>query len=247
MSSTRLPGKVLLPVLNKPILWHICQRLKFSKKIDELCISTSDNESDDPIADFAKKYDIKCYRGSENNLIQRHLNAAKFFNADIIVRINSDCPFVDPEIVDDVISVYEQNPNYDFVSNDKIPTFPFGLNVEIMPKRTLEKFLPMSENPIFYEYFISLYIYDHPEFFTSIGIELNKPNLLRWTLDYKEDYDFVKKIYEILYKPNQIFHMKDILLLLKEKPDIGKINSMYDTKLAYLKYKNDKEKYKKNI
>lgn len=233
----------MLPILDKPIIWHIHERLKFSKKIDIICISTSTSKSDDVIAKFAIDNNIKCYRGSESNLIDRHLGAANFFSADTIIRINADCPLVDPEIVDDVISVYEKNPDSDFVSNDKIPTYPFGLNVEMMPKGMLEKLLPISENPIFYEYFISLYIYEHPKIFTSIGVELDKPNLLRWTLDYPEDYEFVKQIYSQLYKPNKIFHMRDILLLLKEKPELETINSMYDTKLAYIKYKDDKEKY----
>jgi len=244
MNSTRLPGKVMLPILEKPIIWHIHERLKFVKKINAICISTSTSKSDDLIANFANENGIKCYRGDENNLIVRHLGAADFFNADSIVRINADCPFVDPEIVDKVISLYEKNSDVDFVSNDKVPTYPFGLNVELMPKRTLEALLPISKNPIFYEYFISLYIYEHPEIFTSVGLELDRPNLLRWTLDYAEDYEFVKQIYSHLYKPDKVFHMRDILDLLKEKPDLGKINSMYDTKLAYLKYQDDKKNQK---
>jgi len=244
MSSSRLPGKVLLPILGKPVIWHIYNRLKFSKKLNEICISTSTDSLDDPIVQFAKENEIKYFRGSSKNLVSRHLGAANFFNADVVVRITSDDPLVDPKVVDKLITIYENNPDSDFVSNSKEHTFPVGLEVEVMPKQTLEKLLSISNDPIFHEFFISNYIYEHPNEFKSIGYKLKKSNLLRWTLDYPEDYEFIKKIYGHLYSTKEVFHMKDIISLLREKPDLKKINLMHYSEFSHLKY--EKRKIKKN-
>lgn len=240
MDSSRLPGKVLLPILGKPIIWHIYQRLKFSEKIDKICISTSNEKSDAPIVKFAKENNIDCFQGSKENLVSRHLGAAKKFNADVIIRITADCPLIDPKIIDDLINLYQKNLDIDFLSNTKVRTFPIGLDVEIIPTRTLEKILPISEHPDFYEYFISMYIYEHPEEFTSLGISLDKPNLLRWTLDYMEDYEFIKQIYSNLYKENAIFGMNDIIKLLEKHPELVKINSMHNSQFSHLKYHREK-------
>ena len=242
MDSTRLSKKVMLPILGKPVIWHIYNRLKFSKKIDEICISTSTESVDDPIVEFAKQNNIKFYRGSADNLVSRHLGAANSFHSDVIVRITSDDPLVDPEIVDEVILLYEKNPSSDFVSNSKEHTYPNGLEVEVIPKKTLEKLLPLSDNPTFYEFFISNYIYERPKEFRSLGLRLEKPNLLRWTLDYPEDYEFIKEVYSNLYEQEKIFHMQDILELLKQKPELKKINSIHDSKSSHLKYQREKQR-----
>ncbi len=240
MDSKRLPGKVLLPILGKPVLWHIYNRLKFSKKIDEICISTSNRQVDEPIIESAKLHGIKFYRGSAENLVSRHLGAAKAFDADVIIRVTADDPLIDPEIIDQLISLYEKNPSADFISNRQTPTFPVGLEVEIFPKKTLEKLLPISDNQIFYEFFISNYIFEHPKDFISINLSLDEPNLQRWTLDYAEDYELIKQIYSNLYKPENVFYMKDILRLLEQKTDLKKINSKHYSEFSHLKYEKQK-------
>jgi len=241
MNSTRLPGKVMMNLLGKPVIWRIYERLKFSKKIDKICICTSTNSSDDIIANYAEKNNLLCHRGSEKDLISRHLGAAKKFNADILVRITSDDPLVDPEVIDELITLLENNKKTDFVSNTKIHTYPIGLDVEVFPTKTLEKFIEKSNNKIFHEYFISGYIFEHPDEFHSIGLELKKPNLLRWTLDYPEDYEFIKKIYSHLYENKKIFLRNDVELLLKQKPELNKINEMYYGEFSHLKYKREFE------
>ena len=244
MQSTRLPGKVLLPLAGKPILWHIFSRLTKSKLIDEVCISTSTNIIDDKIEKFAHKYGIKIFRGSEENIVKRNLYAGKKFSADVIVRITGDCPLVDPQIVDKTIETYLKDKKLDFVSNTKTRTYPIGLDVEVFPVKTLEKIFPISENSIFYEYFISNYIYENPSIFKSKGISLNKANLLRWTLDYPEDYTFFKKIFEGLYLDDKIFHMNDVLNFLQEHIEISKINSMHNNEFSHLKYQREISKKK---
>ena len=244
MQSRRLPGKVLLPLEDKPVLWHIFSRLTKSKLIDEVCISTSTNPTDDKIEKFAHEYGIKIFRGSEENLVKRHLDAGKKFNADVIVRVTGDCPLVDPKIVDKVIRVYLEDKKLDFASNSKTKTYPIGLDVEVFPVKTLEKIFSISEDSVFYEYFISNYIYENPSIFKSKGISLNKANLLRWTLDYPEDYTFFKKIFGELYLDNKIFHMDDVLNFLKEHMEISKINSMHYNEFSHLKYQREMSKKK---
>jgi len=242
MNSSRLSGKVMLPLLGKPVIYRIYERLNFSKKLDEICISTSTDPSDDPIAKYAKENGIKCFRGSNRNVVDRHLSAAKLFNADVIVRITADCPVIDPTIVDELLEIYNKNPLVDFLSNTKVRTYPVGLDVEVIPKKTLESLMKISESQEFYEFFISNYIYKHPKDFTSIGIQLKNPNVLRWTLDYPEDYEFIQKIYSKLYKSGQIFLMNDIFGLLQKNPELIKINSKYNSEFSHLKY----EKFTKN-
>ncbi|MBC8501721.1 MAG: glycosyltransferase family protein [Nitrosopumilus sp.] len=239
MSSTRLPGKVLLPVLEKPIIAHIYERMKFSKKIDLICVSTSENSTDDKIEEFCKQNGIEVFRGSEENLVSRHLGAAKKYNADTIVRITADCPFVDPEIIDELLELFEKNPNADYITNTIKRTYPIGLDVEVIPTRVLEQFLPKSENSTFYEYFIGLHMIENQNEFKCVGLELPEKKTLRWTIDYEEDYKFVKKIYSLLYKKNKIFLMKDIMIVLKKHPEIEKINSMHVKEFSYLKYQRE--------
>ena len=241
MNSKRLPGKVLFHLLGKPVIGHIYERLTYSTKIDEICISTSTNPSDNPIVEYATQAKIKYFRGSEENIISRLLNTAKKFDADVIVRVTGDDPLIDPKIIDRLISLYLDNPSVDFVSNNKVRTFPIGLDVEVMPIKTLEKFFPISKDPIFYKYFIAMYIFEHPETYKSLGLELKEPKLLRWTLDYPEDYEFMKQIYSYLYHPGKIFYMEDIFSLLEKYPEITKINSMHNQKFSHPKYKKEKK------
>ena len=247
MNSSRLPGKVLFDILGESAIWRIYERVKFCEYVDGICISTSDQPSDDVIAKLAIEKKIDLFRGSQENLVSRHLNAAKKFNADVIVRINADCPFVDPKIIDKLILMYKKNQKLDFFSNTFPRTYPTGLDVELIPIETLEKLLPISENEEFFEYFISLYIYNHPKEFTHMGLEyeglkLEDPNSFRWTMDYEEDYVFVKEVFSALYVSKKPFLMKDILSLITRKPQLKIINSMHNLQASHLKYKKDNER-----
>ena len=116
MGSNRLPGKVMMQILGKPMIWHIYNRLK-TCNVDEICIATSTNPNDDKIEEFALKEDIKIFRGSENLILDRLLSATKKFKADAIARITADCPLVDPDIVNHLIQIYRQSPDLDFICN----------------------------------------------------------------------------------------------------------------------------------
>ena len=139
ISSSRLPAKILLPGYDKPLLLHLIERLDKSKLINDVVIATSTNPLDDLIYDLCKLKKIKVFRGSLTNLLERYYKCAKKFNADHIVRITSDCPLIDPKIIDKMISKYLRLKNIDFLSNTHPPTFPDGFDVEIFKFSALQK------------------------------------------------------------------------------------------------------------
>ena len=241
IGSTRLPGKCLKEVLGKPVLWLLCERLKFSKYIDEVIILTTEKEADDVIMDFCLKNEIRFFRGSESDVLDRYYQAAKKFNVDPIVRITSDCPLIDPQVSDSIIRYYlDESNKFDFVSNNHPPTFPDGLDTEVFSFNALEKAWMNARKPHEREH-VTPYIWDQPEKFRIGNVEYKEDLSMkeRWTLDYEEDYQFIKTVYENLYKEGEIFLMSDILQLLKEKPEIKKINERYAGVNWYRKNLND--------
>jgi len=240
MSSTRLPNKVMLPILEKPIIWHIYNRIR-NCDLDYVCIATSTNPNDDEIEKFALNENIPIFRGQEELVLDRLLGAAEKFSSDAIVRITADCPFVDPHIVNRLIDMYRKDPTLDYVSNTIHRTFPDGLDVEVISNRFM-KFLSANLDEFYKEWFI-MYVHEKHENFRCINYE-NQTNLshLRWTIDYPEDYKFVKKIYEELARKSGIFDMQDILNLIKHKPYLTKINQKYPADTSSIIYKNEKNK-----
>ena len=228
LGSTRLPGKAMLEILDKPIIWHIYNRLKFCHNLDEIVISTGDSKNNFEISDYAKKNDLLIFEGSETDLIDRIYQTAKKFQATAVVRITGDSPLVDPKIVDQVISAYKNNENqFDIVSNCKKPSFPYGLEVEIFSIESLKKMWLDIKKPEIREWF-PLFIEKNPKYFKILNISNSQDiSKFRWTLDYEEDYEFIKTIYQHLYSKKQVFDMKDILELLKTNPDLVKINEKY--------------------
>ena len=223
MSSTRLPGKVLLPLGGKTVLEHIIERVKDSKKIDKIIVATSDRKEDDRIVQLCQKANIDCFRGSENDVLDRYYQAAKYFRFLNIARITGDCPLIDPEIVDQVIELY-QKENLDYATNVIPPTFPAGLDVEIFFFKALKKAWQETKMKSEKEH-VTIYMWQNPKLFRQK--HLNNPIDLsgkRWTLDNPEDYEFIKKIYDNLYPIKPKFRMNDILEFLGANPELEKIN-----------------------
>jgi glutamate-1-semialdehyde 2,1-aminomutase/spore coat polysaccharide biosynthesis protein SpsF len=227
--STRLKSKIVKKIFNRPILSFMIERLKFCKNVDQIVIATTTENKDDIIIDIAKASNVGFFRGSETDLLDRHYKAGLEFNADIIIKIPSDCPLSDPIVVDKVIQYYLDNKNmFDYVSNYHPPTFPDGLDVEVVPMNILRIAWDKATKDYEREHF-SPYIWEHPEKF-RIGNVSYEENLFmkeRWTLDYEEDFLFIKKIFEALYKKGEVFHMEDVLTLLKKYPELKKINQKY--------------------
>lgn len=231
MGATRLPGKVLMDIMGKSMLWHLINRLKFSKKLDEIILAIPDTKENNVLEEFAKNNKIKYFRGSENDVLSRYYEAAKKFECDVIVRITADCPLIDSIIIDKVIKKHLSS-KADFTANfiegkkgESIErTFPRGLDVEVMNFLTLEKAHQQAKNPYQREH-TDPYIFEHPEKFHLASIK-NKKDLsyMRWTVDEAVDLKFVREVYKRLYPKKKIFYMKDIVALLRKCPTLMEIN-----------------------
>jgi spore coat polysaccharide biosynthesis protein SpsF len=229
MTSERLPGKVLLEISGKPVLWHVVARLRGSKLIEKFVVATTTNVEDVPIIKLCNEMGIGAYAGSEEDVLDRYYKAAKQYGAKVIVRVTADCPLIDPQIVDRVIQYYLENKDkFDYVSTNHPTTFPDGMDTEVFSFEALEKAWKKARKQYQREH-VTPYIWDQPEKF-KIGNVENDEDLStkeRWTLDYKEDFEFISAVYANLYKEGEIFSMQDVLNLLKKKPELRDINKKY--------------------
>ena len=231
MSSSRLPGKVLLPILGKSLLYRMIERLGMISHHAQVVIATSEDETDDVIETEARQMNIACYRGSMNNLLDRHYQAAKHLGARIVLKIPSDCPLIDPVIIDQALDFYFAHPGeYDYVSNLHPATFPDGNDVEIMTMGCLERTWKEAKRSLELEH-TTPYIWENPEKFNignviwDTGLDYSMSH--RFTIDYEADYQFIKRVYEELYPTKPGFFCEDILDLLEENPEIYNINAEY--------------------
>ncbi len=210
MSSNRLPGKVLKPILGQPVLALQVARTLRSQKIDKLIIATSIENSDNPIEALCSQIGIDCYRGNLNDVLQRFQRAATQYQASHIVRLTGDCPLVDPILLDEIISLHLQG-NFDYTSNIYPRSFPDGLDAEVMTMKTLAYIEENAVTPADREH-VTLYLDNHKSDFNIGNIaQKDDQSKLRWTLDNQADFDFIAKIYHALYKKNPQFSRQDIL------------------------------------
>ena len=206
MNSKRLPGKVLMDIAGRPMLWHVINRIKHSKYVNKTIIATTTNKDDKQIEDFCKTYDIDLYRGNEDDVLDRYYQCAELWNADTIVRITADCPLIDSEIVDEVIYSYLKNKdNFDGSSNTIKRTYPRGLDTEVISFSTLKRIWNNAKKDYQREH-VTIYIYEHTRQFKLYSVE-NDIDLshCRWTVDEKKDLKFIKEIYKSLYQEENIF------------------------------------------
>lgn len=234
IGSTRLPGKVLADIEGKSMLWHTCSRLKLSKYSPEIIIATTNSEEDKKILKLAGILNLKSYSGSVDDVLDRYYQTALTFRVKIIARITADCPLIDPNVFDKVLETFLEG-NYDYISNTIPPTFPDGLDVEVFTFEVLEKAWKEAKLNSEREH-VTTYIWKHPEVFT-IAYVLNDKDIsyMRWTVDEEDDLQFVREIYKYLYSKEEIFLMDDIVELLKQKPELMKINSQYSRNEGYIK------------
>ena len=231
MSSSRLPGKVMLPILGESLLYRMVERLRMINHKAEIVIATSQESSDDVISHESARMGIECYRGSLNNLLDRHYQVGIQTGAAIVLKIPSDCPLIDPRIIDEMLDFFEANPSrYDYVSNLHPASFPDGNDVEIMTLECLERTWKEAEKPLELEH-TTPYIWENQEKF-RIGNVLwpsgdDYSMSHRFTIDYEADYQFIKRVFEELYPKQADFSCGDILNLLEEKPEIYTINAKY--------------------
>jgi spore coat polysaccharide biosynthesis protein SpsF len=233
MTSSRLPGKVLKTVDGKPMLKFLIDRLRTIKSIDEIIIATTINKEDDPIVKFSENEKVSYFRGSELNVLERVYFAAKKFKVDQIIKITSDCPIIDPSIVEHCMRVYDNN-DIDFLSNAHIRSYPDGMDVVIFNFPSLEKSYQMANDSKELEH-VSLFMRRNPQIFRSIYLvappELHWPEL-GLTLDEKDDFNLISNIISTLGS-NSIFSCGEVIQLLRKKPELLKINKDIKRKVIY--------------
>ncbi len=225
MSSTRLPDKTLMEIEGKPMLWHLLERVKQARSIEKIVLATTYNPKDERILNFAKKYGIQAYRGEENDVLDRFYQVARKIKAETIVRVTPDCPLLCPKVVDKVVREYLKG-GYDYVTNTLVYTYPEGCDVEVFSFRALEKAWRECADPAQREH-VTSYIKNSGKFKIK-NVESHKPvdpRQFKWSVDRKEDLDFVRAVYRHLYKKKRNFSLKEIFPLLKKYPEIKKINS----------------------
>lgn len=229
--STRLRNKVFLPLKDESLLYRMYERVKTANLSGEIVIAATSDKSDDKIEELCREKKINVFRGDENDLLDRHYKAALPFHPDAVVKIPSDCPLIDPDVIDKVIKYYIENEDkFDFVSNLHPATYPDGNDVEIFSFAALEKVWQEAEKDFEREH-TTPYFWENPDKFRvgNVEWETGKDYSMthRWTIDYPEDYELIKTVYDELWNKKNIFKMRDILNLLNEKPEIAKINEKY--------------------
>jgi spore coat polysaccharide biosynthesis protein SpsF len=226
MTSSRLPGKVLLPIVGKPALERMVERVRRVAGIDQIVIATTVNGTDDPIAQLAAKLGVGCHRGSEGDVLQRVLDAANAYRLDVIIELTGDCPLIDPDVIEAVLSTYRA-AGVDYVSNClNSRTFPLGMETQVFATRVLADVARRTSHPEDHEH-VSLYIYRHPELYSLQNHPAPTPfqSDLRLTLDTPADYELIRRIYETLYPANPEFGLADILALMKQQPELRSLNA----------------------
>ena len=210
VSSSRLPGKVLLPILGEPMLLRQIERLNRCSGLDKLIVATSTDPTDDSLELECEKRGVECFRGSLNDVLDRFIQAANPYDPETVVRLTGDCPLADPALIDEVIKYFYEG-NYYYVSNCDPPTFPDGLDVEVMRFSSLEAAHREAVLPSDREH-VTPFIRSHPERFRlgNYACDTNRSHL-RWTVDEPEDFEFVRSIYEKLYPAKPDFGTDDIL------------------------------------
>jgi spore coat polysaccharide biosynthesis protein SpsF (cytidylyltransferase family) len=233
-SSTRLPGKALMPLLGVPMLTRQIERVRQGSSLDELIVATSNEPGDDPIAAECNRIGVKCSRGSLLDVLDRFYGAIESTRATVVVRLTGDCPLLCPDIMDAVVALREQG-GFDYASNIREPSFPDGLDVEAMTRESLICAWRQARLPSEREH-VTPYIWKHPELF-SIGSYKNSvdDSAHRWTVDEPQDFAFVSAIYQRLYPSNPNFRMADVLKLLDAEPDLSQINAGIPPNAGYLK------------
>ncbi len=229
MGSTRLPGKILKKVNDRPLLSYQLERLQQSNYINDLVITTTMHEKDDLIVEFCKKNNILWFRGSEKDVLARYYETAKTFKADAIVRITSDCPIIDVQVVDKTIQYFVDN-NYEYVSNTVDRTYPRGLDTEVFTFEALEKAYKDAVMERDREH-VTAYFYTNPDVFkiSSVRNETDYSKY-RWTVDTEEDFQLIKNIIEKLYNDNPNFTFHDTVKLMEANPDWFYINAHIEQK-----------------
>jgi len=236
MGSTRFPGKVLELICGKTMIFHIIARVKEARAIHEIVIATTSSVRDDVLVkEIEKIKGVGVFRGSEDDVLDRYYRAAQKAGAEVIVRITSDCPLIDPVVIDTMIDIYlkknTESTSVDYLSNTLERTFPRGLDTEVFSFAALEKAFREAKEGYQREH-VTPYIWENPEMFALECFKSDKDfSFHRWTVDEVEDLHLVREIYKELYHEGRCFLLNEVLELFRRRPELLNIN-------AHIKQKN---------
>ncbi|OWA36192.1 acylneuraminate cytidylyltransferase [Saccharibacillus sp. O16] len=229
MGSTRLPGKVMKNLFGKTVLQHVVERVIRASNIDQVVVATTQAEKDNLIVEEAEKLGVAWFRGNEDDVLDRYYQAAVLNQADIVVRVTSDCPLIDSEVLSDLVGFYKEH-KYDYVSNTLKRSYPRGLDAEVLSFESLKVAHENASNQESREH-VTPYVYNNPDLFSLYSYEnAIDYSEYRWTLDTAEDWDLIQKIYENLYRENEIFSWEKGIALMQQKPELYEINAGVEQK-----------------
>ncbi len=229
LSSTRLPRKVLLPLSGKPLIARFMERVLRSRLASSVVVATTTDAVDDELATECATRGYEVFRGHPTDLLDRHYQAGKQYGADVVVKIPTDCPLIDPVVIDKVIAAYLSNPNdVDFVSNLHPASYPDGNDVEVMTMAALELAWTRASRAFEREH-TTPWLWDANPAVRCLNVswdhDIDLSMTHRWTIDYPEDYLFINAVYEALLPHNSRFRLEDVLSLLQERPEIAALNA----------------------
>ena len=229
MGSSRLPNKVLMDINGTPSLKFMIDRVYKSKILDKVVVATTLNEQDDEIVEFCLNNNISCFRGSENDVLDRYYKTAKEYNAETIIRLTSDCPLIDPELIDETIHLFTHE-KVDYAANavpPELKKYPDGSDVEVFSFKALKNAWTHAKDLKDREH-VTFYLWNKENDFTTAMLNNEHDwGKYRITVDYKEDLKLVRKIAEILKVQNKFGYTHEIIEILKENKELFDINSMH--------------------
>lgn len=234
MQSTRLPGKTLTDLCGQPLLAHVLRRVRQADFLDSILVATTDLPADDDIARWCSSAALACYRGDSDDVLHRYVQAARLSRADVVVRITADCPFIDPQVVNDAVRLFIEAAGcprpLDYLSNTIEPTYPDGLDVEVFSRAALEIADRDARLPSQREHVTPL-LRENPSRFAVMPL-LRQPSLahLRWTVDEPQDLEFARAIMQRL---GVDCTTDDILALLQREPQLSEINACHQRNAGY--------------
>jgi len=224
MGSTRLPGKVLKPLAGRPVIDHVIERVASATHVDDVMVVTSIDRNNLPLVTRVAEQGVGVFVGSEDDVLDRFWQAVRLTEADTVVRVTADCPIIDPEIIDRVVCLHVER-GFDYTSNVDPPSWPDGLDVEVVSRTVLETAWREASTPADREHVTPFIRRDRRRF--NIGNLASDRDLsgLRWTLDEEADYRFLQAIFEEIGDKGEVFGLQRVLHLLDRRPDMSKINA----------------------
>lgn len=242
MQASRLPGKVLMPALGRPLLSYNIERIARARRVDRVVVATTDEPEDDPIAQMCAAEGVPVFRGSELDVLDRICRCAQTFGMPVFAKLTADNPLIDPAVIDEVVEVFLGRPEaYDYVSNNHPPTWQDGQEVEVIRLAALETAWREADKPFQREH-VTPFLWDQPARFRLVNVARADDtwyHAYRWTLDYPEDYEFMRRVLEELYPQAPAFDTAQLMDFLQSRPQIHALNANRTGYVWYRQYLDD--------